>query len=713
MRRLAAFCVRRRRYVIAAWLLLLVAIGAIGKSNPAVYSNKISIPGAESVRAADVLDREMPSKAGDSDQIVLKATDGRVTDRKIRQNVQAMLAKVARLPHVTEVTSPFSPRGASQISKNGQTAFATVGFDRYARDLPKHDIQKVIDTAKASASRDLQVELGGQAITQTEAPAPAPTEAIGLAAAIVILLLTFGSVVAMGLPVITALFGLGVGLSLIGLVSKAVDTADFAPQLAAMIGLGVGVDYALFIVSRFRDAFAHGVTDRAEAVEVALDSAGRSVLFAGMTVVISILGMILLGVEFLYGVAVCTSIVVLITVAASLTLTPALLGVGWIGGRIGAARVERARSGSEGQVWARWSDAVVRRRWLCAIGGTLTLILLATPALSMRQQHNDAGNGNPSQTTRRAYDLLAAGFGAGFNGPFTIVVQPSKPGDRQAISKAGQMIAAADGIVQTTPARLSRNGQIGVITAYSSTGPQEEKTAELVDRLRTEVAPRLKADTGATMLVGGFTPATVDLADFFDRKLPLFIGVVVLLSALLLVLVFRSILVPLKAAIMNLLSIGAALGVVTLIFQEGWGAGLLGVETGPIEPFLPVMMFAIVFGLSMDYEVFIVSRIREEWLKTGDPKAAVRNGLAATGRVVTAAAAIMVFVFASFIFGDDKIIKMFGVGLATAVFLDAFLIRVVLLPAVMDLAANVTWWIPGWLDRLLPNVSIEAPPEES
>ena len=712
LKRLGGFCVRRRRWVIAFWLILLVTVGAIGKANPAIYSNNINIPGAESVKAANLLTKEFPAEAGDLDQIVIQAKAGTLASPTTKAEIEQMLKQVGELKHVTAVTSPYSKPGAGQVSKDGKTAFANVSFDKFARDLPKADIQRVIDTAKSASSDSLQIELGGQAIAQTEQAQPAATEAIGLAAAIVILLLTFGSVVAMGLPVITALFGLGVGLSLIGLVSKVVDTADFAPQLASMIGLGVGIDYALFIVSRFRDSWAHGETDLKDAVETALDSAGRSVLFAGMTVVISILGMILLGVQFLYGVAVCTSIVVAITVAAALTLTPALLGFDRIGGRIGRARASRAEAGSEGQIWARWSDAVVKRRWICAIGGTAVLVALAIPALSMRQQHNDAGNNRPQTTTRKAYDLLAAGFGAGFNGPFKIVVQPGPDGTTKTAAAAAQTLAQTAGIEQVTKPQLSPSGKIAVITAYPTTGPQDLQTEDLVRSLRSDVAPKFHSQTGGEMLVGGFTPATVDLSDFFGKQLPLFIGVVVLLSALLLVLVFRSILVPVKAAIMNLLSIGAALGVVTLVFQDGYGAGLLGVEKGPIEPFLPVMMFAIVFGLSMDYEVFIVSRIREEWTKSGDPRAAVRSGLAATGRVVTAAAAIMVFVFASFMFGDDKIIKMFGLGLATAVFLDAFLIRVVLLPAVMDLAANATWWLPNWLDRILPRVSIEAPPEE-
>ena len=697
--------------MIVGWVAALALVAGLGAANPATYSNDIDLPGAQSHEAAVLLESRFPAQAGDVDQIVLHSPDSRLTEPATAQRIERMLAQVKDLPHVTGVTSPFSPAAKGQVSKDGTIAFATVTFDESARELPKAAVQKVIDTARSAEGAGLQVELGGQAVANTEQAAPGATEAIGLAAAMMILLLTFGSIVAMGLPIVTALFGLGVGLSLLGLLSHVIDTADFAPQLATMIGLGVGIDYALFIVSRFRDAFAENGQDLEAAVVTSLDTAGRSVLFAGLTVVISILGMVLLGISFLYGVAVATSVVVAITVFAALTLTPALLGFDSLGGRIGRHRINRRGADREGAVWARWSDAVVKRRWICAIGGTALLVALTIPAFSMRQLHNDSGNNKTSTTTRQAYDLLAKGFGPGFNGPIKVVATLPASGDAKAVESIRSGIAATPGVAQTTPAKLSPDGKVAVITAFASSKPQAAETTELVERLRSQVTPPLAERTNTEILVGGFTPATVDLADIFGRKLPVFIGVVVALSALLLMLVFRSVLVPLKAAVMNLLSIGAALGVVTLVFQEGWGAGLLGIEPGPIEPFLPVMMFAIIFGLSMDYEVFIVSRIREEWSRSGDPRDAVRRGLAATGRVVTAAAAIMIFVFGSFMLGGDKIIKMFGLGLATAVFIDAFLIRVILLPAVMDLAANATWWLPKWLDRLLPRVGIEGPAE--
>jgi len=708
MVRIALACARHRRAVLGIWVLILIGLSLLSKALPAQYANNITLPGTESHAAAEILDKQFTNQSGDRSQIVFAADSGTLSNPATQARATKMLADVAKLPHVSEVQSPWSPNGRGQIAKSNQVAFATVTFDKFAQELAIPDIERVITTAKKARGEGLQVELGGAAISRTERAKPALTEAIGVMAAIVILLLTFGSFVAMGLPIATALFGLGSGLALVALGSRVLDTADFAPQLSAMIGLGVGIDYALFIVTRFRDAYSNNSGDLESATVEAMDTAGRAVLFAGLTVVIAILGMVLLGINFLYGVAVATSVVVLVSVLASMTLTPALLSFPRIGSAIGKGRKGRGKPSGEGQLWGRWADFVVKRRWVFAILGIVLLVGLTIPTFSMRQLHNDAGNDSTSQTTRKAYDLLAKGFGPGFNGPLQFVVQIPAKTSPAAVTQVAAAIKTEPGIADVSKPTFNRSKSAATFTAYPTTAPQAAETTDLVNHLRTQVTPALGNRTNTTVLVGGFTPATIDLADTFSAKLPLFIGLVVLLSALLLMLVFRSLIVPLKAALMNLLSIGAALGVVTLVFQEGYGAGLLGVQPGPIEPFLPVMMFAIIFGLSMDYEVFIVSRIREEWLATDDARLSVRNGLAATGRVVTAAAAIMICVFASFMFGGDRVIKMFGLGLATAVFIDAFVIRVILLPAVMDLAARASWWLPAWLDRLLPNVAVEG-----
>jgi RND superfamily putative drug exporter len=567
--------------------------------------------------------------------------------------------------------------------------------------------------------------------------------AVGLLAAIVVLLLTFGSLTAMGMPIVTALFGLGTGLGVIALFTHVVDTPNFSSELAAMIGLGVGIDYSLFILTRFREAYATpGPTfaNARESVMQAMDTAGRAVLFAGCTVVIALLGMMLLGVDFLYGVAISASIGVLLVMLASLTLLPALL-------TLASARVTRpsrrarrrarqaesaagatATNGSAsangagavvgagaaptgGGAWLRWSQLVQRRPWPIAIAATLTMLAIAAPATALRLGSSDASNDPASQTTHRAYELLAQGFGEGFNGPL-LVVAKIPPGGSAAgladVAKLRAAIAATQDVASVAPARINAAGEVATVSVYPRSSPQAYATTLLVKRLREEVVPPLAAQTGITVYVGGVTAGAVDFATVLGHKLPLFIGVVVLLSALLLMIVFRSLVIPLQAAAMNLLSIGAALGVIVMIFQWGWLGGLIGVSQGPIESFIPVMLFAIVFGLSMDYEVFLISRMHERWTHTRDSSRSVSEGLALTGRVVTAAAAIMVCVFLSFMLGEDRIIKEFGLSLASAVFLDALVIRCLLLPAVLHIIGPATWRIPGRLDRLLPRVNIEG-----
>ncbi len=719
MTRLARLCVRRRRVVLAAWVLALVGAGAIASGAGTNYAADFTLPGTQTQKAADLLEREFPAQSGDVDQIVLRARTGSVTDPVIRARVERMLAQVARLPRVASVAGPYERAGRAAISRDGRIAFATLRFDGRANDLPKPAIQRVVDTARAAAGPALAVELGGQAIEQTQRAAPAATEAIGLAAVVVVLLLTFGSLVAMGLPVLTALFGLGTGLAIVGALSNVIDMADFSPQLAAMIGLGVGIDYALFIVTRFREAYRANGGDVESATVAAMDTAGRAVAFAGVTVVISLLGMVLLGVAFLYGVAVAASLAVLFVLAASLTLTPALLG--FVGRRVGRpgrrARRRAATAPAEAphavgaaplpSGWARWAVFVARHRWACAFAGTLVLLVAWAPALGLRLGHSDAGNDPAGTTTRKAYDLLAEGFGPGFNGPLTVVVAP--PGrDRRLVGDVARAAAATPGAAAVAPPRISPSGRVATLAVYPAASPQSPATDALVRRLRADVLPPLARASGATVVVGGQTAAFIDIADVLAGKLPLFIGAVVLLSALLLLVVFRSLLIPVQAAAMNLLSIGAALGLVVGVFQEGWLGGLTGIEPGPIEAFLPVMLFAIVFGLSMDYEVFLVSRIREEWVRTADASGAVRDGLAKTGRVVTAAATIMVLVFSSFILGGERVIMMFGFGLAAAVFIDAFVIRVLILPAVLEILGERTWWLPGRLDRRLPHMTVEG-----
>jgi putative drug exporter of the RND superfamily len=710
--KLARWSTTHRKYVVLAWVVLLLVVNAIAQSAGTSYSNNFTLPHSDAQRAADLLQSSFPSQAGDRDTIVFKVGSGTVENPAVRSRMSAMFAAVGRLPHVSDVISPYSGASAGRsISADGRIAFATVVFDEKANLLPKSAPERVVQVARAAAGPGLDVELGGQAIEMTEQPAFGLSTAVGLLAAIVVLLMTFGSVVAMGLPIVTALFGLGTGLGAIALFTHVVDTPNFSTELAAMIGLGVGIDYALFILTRFREAYATpGETfgDVHESVVRALDTAGRAVLFAGSTVVIALLGMMLLGVEFLYGVALSASIGVLLVMLASLTLLPALLST--VGHRLAGGRRARGRAPRGGR-WERWSHFVAARPRTIALAAALTMLVIAAPATALRLGSSDASNDPAGQTTHRAYELLAEGFGPGFNGPLLVVANMTHSGAVQRpadVTQLRQTLAATAGVVSVTPAKTSPAGTVATYTVYPGYSPQAYDTTLLVERLRQHILPPLAARTGATVYVGGVTAGAIDFATTLGHKLPLFIGVVVALSALLLLIVFRSLVIPLQAAVMNLLSIGAALGVIVAIFQWGWLGGLFGVHSGPIESFIPVMLFAIVFGLSMDYEVFLVSRIHERWRDTGDSRRAVGEGLALTGRVVTAAAAIMVCVFLSFMLGEDRVIKEFGLSLASAVFLDALVVRCMLLPATLHLLADTTWKLPGRLANVLPRLDVEG-----
>jgi RND superfamily putative drug exporter len=738
MLKLARWSTSHRWLVLVAWIALVFVVNAIAQSAGTSYSNNFTIPGSDAQRAADLLQHSFPSQAGDRDTIVYKVSSGTVREAAVRTRMSAMFAAVEKLPHVVSVVSPYEgPLAGKAISASGKIAFATVVFDEKANNLPKSAPERVVRTARAAARPGLQVELGGQAIELTEQEGFGISTAVGLLAAIVVLLLTFGSLLAMGLPIITALCGLGSGLAVIALFTHVVDTPNFSSELAAMIGLGVGIDYALFILTRFREAYrTPGPTfeDTHASVLQAMDTAGRAVLFAGATVVIALLGLMLLGVEFLYGVALSASIGVLLMMLASLTLLPALLA--FAGARLTRpsrrARRRAARSGegelaaaaAGGGVWLRWSAFVQRRPWTIAGVAALVMLAIAAPAVALRLGSSDASNDPASQTTHKAYELLAEGFGQGFNGPLLIVAKVPNAQHEAAengvvltsverpesarLNSLRTAIAATPGIVAVTPPRLNANGEVATLSAYPRSSPEAYATSQLVAQLREHVIPPVAAHTGITVYVGGVTAGAVDFAAVLAHKLPLFVGVVVLLSALLLMIVFRSLVIPLQAAIMNLLSISAALGVIVAIFQWGWLGNLVGVQPGPTESFIPVFLFAIVFGLSMDYEVFLVSRMHERWSKTHEHSRAVADGLALTGRVVTAAAAIMVCVFLSFTLLEGRVIKEFGLSLASAVFLDALVVRCLLLPAVLHLVGKRTWWLPAWLDRVLPRLNIEG-----
>ena len=703
--RVARWCVDHRGRALIAWVVLLVAVLAVSGATGARHTNEFSLPGTETQRAEDLLNRDFPAQSGDIDQIVFHARSGRMTDPANRARIDRTLAAIERLPDVAAVTSPYGAGGGGAISHDGRIAFATVAFDKPLTALPRAAIERVVSTAEQARGSGLQVELGGQAIESVQSTSSTGASALGILAAVIVLLVAFGSFIAMGLPIATALLGFGSAVGVITLASHVLALPDYATELAAMIGIGVGIDYSLFVVTRFRENHRSG-QDVRTATLVAMDTAGRAVLFAGCTVIIALLGMLLLGVSFLSGLAVASSIAVLFTMLAALTALPALLSR--VGARLGRRRRPRASAMSEPPAaragfWVRWARFVTRHPWPAAIAGLAIMLVIAVPTLSLRMGLSDAGTDPANMTTRKAYDLLAEGFGQGFNGPLQVVVQLPRQNDTAALARISSSLRKTSGIVDVSPPRVSPGGTTAVFEVDPGTAPQSAATTDLVRTLRDTVLPPVAHGTGTTILVGGETAGGIDFAHVLSSKLPLFIAVVVVLAALLLFVVFRSVVIPVQAAVMNLLTIGASLGVVVAVFQHGW----FGQASGPIDAWVPVLLFAIVFGLSMDYEVFLVSRIHEEWLRRREPSRAVVDGLATTGRVVTAAAMIMICVFLAFVLLPERQIKMFGLSLASAVFLDAFVVRCLLLPALLAILGRRTWWLPVGLRGRLPHLALD------
>ena len=710
MLRVARWCITHRRRVVLGWIVLAVAFSVLAQAVGRNYTTTFSLPGTESQRALDLLRSEFRAQSGDIDTIVFHTTQGTVFSPAIRGAVVPLLARVEAMPHVVTVVSPFSQRGALQVSPDRRTAFAQIYYDKTQNQLPNTTGRPVIDAVNAVHAPGLTIAAGGAVIANAEGFSIGPATAVGVVAAMVILLLTFGSLLAAGMPLLTAAFGLVTGVAVIGLATHVFNMPNVSTDLALMIGLGVGIDYALFIVTRFRESHGHLGDIQASIVE-AMDTSGRAILLAGTTVVIALLGMFATGVAFLYGLAIASVIAVLLVMLASLTLLPALLAR-WghrlvSPGRRARRRAEAALPPRE-SLWRRWSLIVQARPWPLVLVTLVVMVALVIPVTALRLANSDAGNDAPGQSTRQAFDLLANGFGPGFNGPLSIVTELHGAAATSSLSAIRAAVARTDNVVAVTQPRLSPSGSIAVMQAYPGSAPQASATTDLVHRLRDTVLPPVEQRTGTRVLVGGFTAGSVDFANVLASKLPLFIALVVVLSALLLLVIFRSLVIPIQAAVMNLLSIGGALGATVLVFQKGFLAGVLGVQTGPVEPWIPVIIFAVVFGLSMDYEVFLISRVREEWVRRGDASTAVADGIALTGRVISAAAAIMICVFLSFMIGNQRALKEFGFGLAAAVFLDAIVIRCVMLPAVLELLGSRTWGLPRWLDQRLPHFNIEG-----
>jgi putative drug exporter of the RND superfamily len=711
--RLGRAAARHPGRTILIWLLIAIGIGVAAVAANGEFNDNFKVPGAQSQKAIDRLQADFPQAAGSTNnQIVFHARTGTLASPQYAAAIAESVQNASKLEHVVGVIPPLPGR---TVSPDGTIGYATVAYDVVAVDLKNGDFG-LLETAMAPATHaGLEVEYGGDLVSLAQVPDIGVSDQIGLAAALIILLIAFGSVVAAGLPIGTAIIGLIVGLGTVKLLASLFNVPSTAPILGTMIGLGVGIDYALFIITRHRENLDGGAHVVASAGHTNA-TAGQAVLFAGTTVVIAICGLALAGIPFVASLGFATAVVVAVAVAAALTLMPAFLGL--VALRINSLQLpwtkrhqaeERAGSHRE-TFWARWADHVGRRPLRYAITSLVILLLLAAPLVKMRLGQTDAGTLPKSSTQRRAYDLLSQAFGPGFNGPLTVVVELPAAGDSNAVVGRITPVLAADPDVATvTPPTPSPSGKTVLLTAIPKSAPEAASTSTLVRRLRDVELPKATEGTGARALVTGSTAIFIDLSDKIAGRLPFFILGVVGLSFLLLLVVFRSVLVPLKAAILNVLSICAAYGVVVAVFQWGWLKGLFGLETTvPIVSFVPMMMFAILFGLSMDYEVFLLSRIREEYQTTRDNHFSVVDGLTHTAKVITSAAAIMVSVFASFLLVDDPTVKMIGLGLAVAVLVDASLIRMVLVPATMALLGDTNWWLPHWLDRILPHLDIEG-----
>jgi RND superfamily putative drug exporter len=747
LRKLATFAVRRKKtMVLGIWLPFVILISIASSSLGDAFRTEMELPNSDARDAQEMISRVSPSDGGESSQIVFKTT-GSIDDPETKEAITSALTAVAEIPRL-RVLSPYEV--PTQANQNRTIAFAQVttpeNMSMQEMEVVAKDIKKVTESLRTTDG--ITVEYGGQLFRVFEMP---ESEALGLLAAVIILVLAFGSVIAMGLPIGIALLGLAAASGIVMIVSNLMSMPSEATSMVAMIGLGVGIDYALFIVTRYREALHDGMSVEDSIVE-AIDTSGRAVLFAGITVVVALLGLLSIGLAFVSGFSVAMAIGVAVMMIASVTLLPALLAM--VGHRIDntsraavlslaiavfsamiaifthtaaivlagvivaiavqmlrffiaplrAPLPHRAQNNHQHSVWWRWSRVIQRRPWTSLIGSVVLLGVMSAPMFSLRLGFSDNGNADKSTDVRRAYDLISEGFGPGFNGPLYISVGGNTPSDPAAMNQFAATISQAEGIAAAVPVPLPSD-EVGLVIAYPTTSPQDEATSDLVHRLRSDVIPATNVDAK----VGGFTAGGIDFSDYLSQRLPWLIGIVLVLSFILLMAVFRSILVPLKAVLMNLLSVGAAYGVVVAVFQWGWAGDFFGIgKPGPVEAWAPMFLFAIVFGLSMDYEVFLLSRMKEEYHRTGDNATAVADGVAATARVITAAALIMVCVFAAFVLAPDRQLKLFGMGMAVAVFIDATVVRMLLVPATMELLGDRNWWIPKWLDRVLPRIDVEG-----
>ena len=707
MDKIARWCFKNKYIVIGLWIVALVAISVATKQFGTKYADSFSLPNSGSTKALNLLSKVSTSQSGEVDTVVWRVKSGTVYDKENKAQINSLIHKISKTTQVASVSSPYKAIGSTQISRNGKIAYSQVNWYAQFTKLNKQNVLNVVADVKNASNSKVESEIGGQAIEQSQQASTSNSEGIGIVAAAIVLLVAFGSVYAMSVPLITALMALGVGIGSIGLASHFLSISTFSPIIGALIGLGVGIDYALFIITRYRSGLIAGLSPEESAVK-AINTAGRAVLFAGSTVCVALLGLLTVGISFLDGVG-----IVAVTVVAAETLMPALLGVYKM--RVITKKVRNKikengpiKDSEVTGIWAKNSSFVQKHSILVSVIALLIMLTLAIPFLSLRLGSSDAANDAAGTTTRKAYDLLSEGFGPGFNGPLELVAVVDNQDAKIAFVNLAVKIKQLPGVVQVLEFPINPANNLGIIQVVPSTSPESVQTSDLIKKLNKSIIPQTVQGSNLEVYVGGETAIFNDFASVIGSKLPVFLAVIILLSFLILMVAFRSLLIPLTAAFMNVIAVAAAFGVVVAIFQWGWLSTLLHTGGGgPVESFLPVIMVAILFGLSMDYQVFLVSRMHEEWVHTKDNNKAVRLGQAETGRVITAAATIMICVFMSFIFEGQRVIAEFGIGLSVAVLLDAFVLRNFLVPALMHKFGKANWWIPEWLDKILPHLAVE------